>query len=478
MKKACLFCFSLLLVLAPSLVWPQGVRKPVFADQFYEGDPSSLAGQIKTFLGAADLAPDPSLRVLALIVPHAGYVYSGQTAAYGYKFVAGQDIDSVVIIGPSHHYGFSGGSVWPQGGFETPLGTAAVDEGLAAELIRETGFRLIPEAFAQEHSVEVQVPFLQTVLPKAKIVPVVLGGLDQRGFRSLADALAKVMSRPRVLVIASTDMSHYLPKAEANEVDSETASLIRGFKTDALVRKLSEGANILCGGVGVAAVLLAAQKTGASEARLLHYADSSEAGTSTDAVVGYMAAAVIAGKRPPDFSLSSDEKKELLRLARTAVETSVRGGKVLEYETQDPNLLAERGAFVTLKKRGELRGCIGFIEPVFPLARAVIQAAVYAASEDPRFPPVGEKELDQLEYEISVLTPLRRIQDPREVRVGTHGLVIAQGGRRGLLLPQVPVEEGWDRETFLAEACYKAGLPETAWKTGAEIYVFEAIVFH
>jgi len=478
MKKACVVGFIVLLFFAASLAWPQTVRKPAFAGQFYEGDPLRLAAQINGFLGAVDRPPNPPDRILALIVPHAGYVYSGQTAAYGYKLVQGRTIDAVIIVAPSHRYAFNGGAVWAQGGFETPLGTAAVDEALAAEFIRETGYRSIPDAFAEEHSVEVQVPFIQTVLPNSKIVPVVLGGLNERDIRSLAVALAKLMSRPGVLVVASTDMSHYLPKDRANQVDSETASLIRGFKADALIRKLAAAENILCGGAGVAAVLLAGKKAGASEVRLLHYADSSEAGGPADGVVGYLAAAVIGGERPPDFSLSTNEKKELLGLARRAVETFVRSGKVLEYETKDPNLLAARGAFVTLKKSGGLRGCIGFIEPVFPLARAVIQAAVYAATEDPRFPAVGEKELGELEYEISVLTPLRRILDPKEVRVGTHGLVVAQGGRRGLLLPQVPVEEGWDRETFLRQACYKAGLPETAWQAGAEIFVFEAVVFH
>jgi len=478
MKKAGMAGFGVLLFFATSLAWPQTIRKSVFAGQFYDGDPARLAAQINRFLGAVDRPPNPPDRILALIVPHAGYVYSGQTAAYGYRLVQGRNIDSVVIVAPSHRYAFNGGAVWAQGGFETPLGTAAVDEALASEIIRETGFRVIPEAFAEEHAVEVQVPFIQTVLPKSKIVPVVLGGLNERGLRSLANALANFMSRPGILVVASTDMSHYLPKDRANQVDSETASLIRGFKADALIRKLAEGENILCGGTGVAAVLLAAQKAEASEVRILHYADSSEAGGPADGVVGYLAAAVIGGERPPDFSLSSNEKKELLGLARRAVEAFVRSGKVLEYETKDPNLIAARGAFVTLKKSGGLRGCIGFIEPVFPLARAVIQAAVYAATEDPRFPTVGEIELGEIEYEISVLTPPRRIQDPKEVRVGKHGLVISQGGQRGLLLPQVPVEEGWDRETFLRQACYKAGLPETAWQTGAEIYVFEAIVFH
>ncbi|MBN2206505.1 MAG: AmmeMemoRadiSam system protein B [Candidatus Aminicenantes bacterium] len=457
----------------------QDLRAPVFAGQFYDADGGRLAAQIQRFLDAADVGPPPAARIPAIIVPHAGYVYSGPTAAFGYKLVRGSGVRSVIILAPSHRYGFRGGAVWPRGGFATPLGTAAVDEALAAEVLRATGFREIPEAFAEEHAVEVQVPFIQTVLPGAKIVPVVLGGLDERGVRALANDLAGFLSRPGILAVCSTDMSHYLPKAAANRVDAETAALIRDFRADELIRKLAEGANILCGGTAVAAVLLAARKAGASEVRLLHYADSSDAGAPTDGVVGYLAAAVLAAERAPDVALSDEEKKGLLRLARTAVETSVRTGRAPDADVgaDAPNLTAARGAFVTIKKRGRLRGCIGFAEPVLPLATAVVRAAAAAATEDPRFPPVDESELGELEYELSVLTPARRIQNPKEVRVGTHGLIIAQGGRRGLLLPQVPVEQGWNRDRFLRQACLKAGLPETAWQTGAEIYVFEAIVF-
>jgi AmmeMemoRadiSam system protein A len=195
-------------------------------------------------------------------------------------------------------------------------------------------------------------------------------------------------------------------------------------------------------------------------------------------VVGYVAAAITAGMPAAEFSLSAEEKKELLRLARQAVETYVAEKKVVAYETKDPNLLAERGAFVTLKKGGELRGCIGFIEPVASLCETVIQTAIYAATEDNRFSPVQPEELSELEYEISVLTPLQKIDNPRLVQVGKHGLIIAMGRNRGVLLPQVPVENNWDRETFLGQACLKAGLPPDAWKKGAEISVFEAIVFH
>jgi AmmeMemoRadiSam system protein A len=234
----------------------------------------------------------------------------------------------------------------------------------------------------------------------------------------------------------------------------------------------------MCGGGGVAATLIALKKAGQPRVEVLRYADSSEASGDEGHVVGYLAAAVTVGQPAAEFSLSAEEKKELIRLARQAVQTFVVEKKVIACETDDPNLLAERGAFVTLKKRGELRGCIGFIEPVASLCETVIRTAIYAASEDNRFTPVAPEELSELEVEISVLTPLKKIDNPRVVQVGKHGLVIAMGRNRGLLLPQVPVENNWDRETFLDQACLKAGLPADAWKKGAEISIFEAIVFH
>jgi AmmeMemoRadiSam system protein B/AmmeMemoRadiSam system protein A len=455
----------------------QGVRKPVVAGAFYDGDKAALAARIDAYLGAVkDL---PALGdVRAIICPHAGYVYSGPTAAYAYKLVQGKPYEAVIIIGTSHQYALDGASIYLQGGFETPLGVAPVDEELASAIAKASGFSYVPEAHAKEHSVEVQVPFIQKALPAAKIVPIVMGYPTRRNVYALAEGIAKACSEKKVLIVASTDLSHYLPKAEANSVDSKTISLVKNISADTLISKCARGENIMCGGGGVAAALIALKKTGQPQVEVLRYTDSSEATGDESAVVGYVAAAITVGKPAAEFSLSAEEKKELLRLARQAVETYVAEKKVVAYETKDPNLLAERGAFVTLKKGGELRGCIGFIEPVASLCETVIQTAIYAATEDNRFSPVQPEELSELEYEISVLTPLQKIDNPRLVQVGKHGLIIAMGRNRGVLLPQVPVENNWDRETFLGQACLKAGLPPDAWKKGAEISVFEAIVFH
>jgi AmmeMemoRadiSam system protein B/AmmeMemoRadiSam system protein A len=453
----------------------QGLRKAVWAGQFYEAERSRLTAAIDGYLAAAKPAVPPEGRLAAIIVPHAGYVYSAATAAYAYKLLQGADIDIAVILGPSHRVGFKGCSIYEEGGFETPLGVAEVDAETARAIAKASGFGYLARAHAEEHSVEVQVPFLQRVLPKARIVPIVMGIPEEETIRSLAGALTKVLKGKKAVVVASTDMSHYLSKAEANALDKSTIALVESGKMNALISRVVRGENIMCGGEGVAAALLYARSLGEATVDILKYDDSSSAGGPPEQVVGYFSAAVTVAE---EFSLSAGEKKELLALARRSVESFVREGKDPESRSPDPNLGAPRGVFVTLTEKGELRGCIGFIEPIYPLDQAVARCAVYAASEDPRFAPVRPDELGRLSYEISVLTPIRRITDPKLVQVGRHGLVIAQGGRRGLLLPQVATENHWDREEFLSQTCLKAGLNPDAWKRGAEISTFEAIVFH
>jgi len=476
MKTRTIFAIGVIAITAAAAGLAQDVRPPAWAGQFYDADKAALAARIDGFLAAARPAAVTG-KIQALIVPHAGYVYSGKTAAYAYRLVQGADIKTVVILGPSHRVGFAGCSIYTGKGFETPLGVAEVDIPAARAIAKASGFQDVPKAQVEEHSAEVQVPFIQRVLPGAKIVPIVMGYPVEADIRRLAGALVKVLQDRKALVVASTDMSHFLSRKEAGEADKATIELVKGQKVPALLRKLERNENMLCGGAAVVVALLYAQKAGPASVTVLRYADSTEGGGPADSVVGYFSAAVTTSAPQAEFALSGDAKKELLRLARQAVELFVREGKTLSYQSKDPVLSAPKGAFVTLKKDGDLRGCIGFIEPLYPLAQAVIQCAIYAATEDPRFGPVAASELKSLEYEISVLTPLTKVGDPGRIRVGKHGLVISSGNRRGLLLPQVPVENGWDRLEFLAQACVKAGLPPDAWRKGAEIFAFEAIVF-
>lgn len=470
-------CVLTAAVLIPALAAGQGVRPAAFAGRFYTADPARLAAEIDGYLAAAAPAAPPAGTIVALIAPHAGYVYSGPTAAAAYALVRGRPIDTVVIVGPSHRVAFEGVSVWPDGGFETPLGVARVDAALAGELAGAARSRFRPEAFTEEHSVEVQVPFVQRALPGAAIVPVVMGRQTRETIRAFAAALARTCLGKRVLVVASTDLSHFLPEARARATDADTAALIAAMKAETIIRRTEAGDNFMCGAGPVASVLLFAGKADRPRVEILGRTDSSAFGGP---VVGYLAAAVLSGGAPgPDeFTLAPEEKAELLRMARAAVAAAADGNAPTWRVSGHAKFDEPRGVFVTLRKKGALRGCIGFAEPADALGRSVIQAAIYAATGDPRFPPVRPAELGDIAVEVSVLTPLREIADARQVEVGRHGLVVSRGERRGLLLPQVPVENGWDRETFLGQACLKAGLPADDWRRGARIQVFEAIVFH
>ncbi|MGD8538936.1 MAG: AmmeMemoRadiSam system protein B [Candidatus Aminicenantes bacterium] len=465
-------------ILASLPGWAQGVRKPVCAGSWYENRPEELSRQLDRFLLQADSSA-PTEGILGLIAPHAGYVYSGWIAAHAYRLVHGKDYDTVIIIGPSHRHGFRGCSIYPEGGYETPFGVAEIDESLASEISKASGFGFIPKAHEEEHSVEMQVPFIQKVLPEAKIVPIVMGVPSRKTVSALAEAFIQTLRHKNVLIVASTDLSHFFSKGKANTVDRETVALIESMDTDVLLKKMERRENIMCGGGPVAAVLIYAKKVGGPKIKTLKYADSSQVGGDESRVVGYMAAAIYAGKSTVhSFSLSPEEKTRLLAIARESLERYVRKNEIYRPKENNPKFLSPKGAFVTLKKKGALRGCIGFIEAVLPLHQTIVQATIYAASKDARFPPVAPSELEDIALEISVLTSPVRIDDPREVEVGRHGLIIAKGNQRGLLLPQVPVENRWSRRTFLQRTCQKAGLPKDAWRSGAEIYTFEAIVFH
>lgn len=478
--KYIISAFVLLTVCAGGLAQDRYLKKAAFAGLFYDAERSRLETQVDGFIAAHEAAAPTPGRVIGLIAPHAGYVYSGRTAGAAYARVKGGDYETVVVIGPSHQVGFSGCSVWPEGRFETPLGALEVDRELAGKLSAVSGFKFSREAFEKEHSVEVQLPFIQRALPSAKIVPVVMGFQTRSTIRRLASALEKACRDRKVLVVASTDLSHYLPKRQAEEVDAGTIKLVKSLDTESIIRAAEAGENFMCGAGPVASVLLYASGVRGRRVEILERSDSSASGGP---VVGYLAAVVLAENGREEkadneaFNLTPQEKTALLKLARSAIEQFLATGRIIADNTGLEALRTPRGAFVTLEKNGDLRGCIGFTQPVGPLGETVINAAVYAAVRDPRFPPVRREELAALRIEVSVLTPLKEITDTKMVKVGRHGLLISKNGRSGLLLPQVAAENGWDRLTFLEQTCLKAGLDPNDWRRGARIYVFEAVVF-
>jgi len=465
----------------------KGIRKSVIAGTWYPGNPATLAGEIRNYLGKVP-AMAVGGPVVGLVSPHAGYVYSGQIAAYGYRLIGGRRYDSVVVIGPSHRAVFRGASVYASGGYETPLGVVPVDEELAGAILEaDPVLNSDRKPHATEHSVEIQLPFLQVVLASFAFVPIVMGAQDYRTCEAVAEAIFRAAKGKNILVVGSSDLSHFHTYEQAKRLDQEVVNLVQKRDHRGLSRELEDGTCEACGGGPVIAAMLYAEKAGARGVKVLRYANSGDVTGDWRQVVGYLSAAFyrenpgIKGIEKKNagagMGLTDDEKQALLRIARESIEAEVEGKKPAAVKRQGV-LNEKRGAFVCLKKRNRLRGCIGFIEAKTPLAKTVEEMSVAAAFRDPRFPPLRKEELKDVQLEISVLTPLRRIADVAEIEVGTHGLYIRKGGCAGLLLPQVATEYGWDRGTFLKETCRKAGLGPDEWHDPeTEIYLFSADVF-
>ncbi len=467
------------------------VRKPAVAGQFYPADEKGLSAMVDSFLTRAK-PPQMKGEVIGIQVPHAGLEFSGQTAAYGYKLVAGMDSLTVIILGPSHRANFDRAAVYASGFWETPLGRVAIDEELARALLKQDNyFADLPAVHSGEHSLEVQVVFLQRVLKNFKLVPIMLLFPTYEQCERVGRAIAKVAKNRRVILLASSDLYHGYSYTQAKRSDSLTLSLIeefdpRGFY-QALAKSYAEQEPLACGGFPVVAMMVAAKELGANRAVVLHQINSNDVlGQRGGYCVGYSAVAFVRegerqevkGVEENNESLSAAEKATLLESARNTIEQYVRYRKVPEVKPLTGPLAEKRGVFVTLHRRGELRGCIGYVEPVKPLYLATRDMAISAATEDPRFPPVRPEELSEIDIEITVLSPLQRIYDPKSVVVGKHGLVVRKGFYSGLLLPQVPVEQGWSQKEFLEFTCRKAGLPPDAYKDkDTELYVFTGEVF-
>jgi AmmeMemoRadiSam system protein B/AmmeMemoRadiSam system protein A len=469
------------------------IRRPIIAGSWYPGAPDTLKAQINKYLDAVQKAQTGD-RLVGVIVPHAGYMYSGPTAAFAYKNIAPQSITTVIMVGPSHSAYFAGAAVYGSGAWETPLGTTEIDAELAQMIIAQDAKYIHddPSAHAKEHSLEIQLPFLQTVLrPGFKIVPIMLFDHSLASCRRLAGAIASaVKERKDLLLLASSDLSHYHPDGQAKKLDKVVSEAIVEYDPEGLAEDLAMEKCEACGGGPIVTVMLACRELGAGRAQVFDYRTSGDVTGDKSQVVGYLATGLyeskdkksknkkMSEKAEENNKLTFDEKKELFRIAHAAIEAEVKKKPAPKFKPLTPRLAELRGVFVTLKEAGNLRGCIGYIEGIRPLYQAVAEMAVAAATGDPRFPKVTARELPELEYEISVLTPKRQIDSPEGFIVGKHGIIVQRGGRSGVFLPQVAPEEGWNREETLTFLClHKAGLPADAWKDkDTKLFVFEAEV--
>lgn len=472
------------------------VRPPAVAGKFYPQDGKKLRLAVEAYL--ADASPSRGEQPLALVVPHAGYVYSGQIAADAFKQAAGYEIDLVVILGTNHTVPpFDSVSVFQGRGYATPLGVAMTDQ-TAARALLASGFIYLPEAHAAEHSEEVQVPFVQVLFPKAKIVTAIMGRQDLTLATRFGQALARVLKDRKALVVASSDLSHYPPYDEAVAADRATlgavASLDPKAVAESMARQMRTGRPGLetcaCGEGAILAAMVAAKAMGATRGTVLSYANSGDTAVGEpDRVVGYGAVVFTAGpggadtlaldapRVDRDAHLSEADKLVLLKIARATVERYLTTGTLPLPRASTPALRSKQGAFVTLKKNGDLRGCIGHMAEDVPLAQLVSRMALAAAFEDTRFSPVRAEELSSLELEISVLTPLSPVPGPGAVVVGRDGVVVRKAGRSAVFLPQVASEQGWSRDELLDHLCEKAGLPRDCWRRDCQLLTFRAIVF-
>jgi hypothetical protein len=454
------------------------VRQPAVAGAFYPGTADELREVVSGMLAGAGRAKING-RLRAIISPHAGYIYSGDVAAHAYKLIEGETFDAVIVIAPSHHVAFRGASIYDGAAYQTPLGLAEINTDLAQKLLGGYDFIMYyPAAHMREHSLEVQVPFLQVAVPDLKIVPIVMGDQSLSACTRLSEAIAESIKDMNVLIVASSDLSHFHSYEEAVKLDNTIVERVRDYDPEGLAHDLSSGKSEACGGGPMITAMLTGRLLGADATEILKYANSGDTSGDKSRVVGYLSAAVYDREEVGvNLGLGEEEKVELIRIARASMEAAVRGESPPEFEAATPLLGEKRGAFVTLNKEGHLRGCIGHIRGIEPLFSTVAKMAVAAALEDPRFNPVKPNELEHIEIEISVLTPFERISDASEVVVGTHGLYIEKGRYHGLLLPQVATDYGWDRYEFLDQTCRKAGLPAGSWREGATIYTFSAQIF-
>ena len=477
---------------------PKQVMQASLAGQWYSGQREALARELQHDLDQADGAKLPD--VIALIQPHAGYRYSGPAAAYGARQVQGKTFRRVLVIGASHRRSLPNTVCVPTAThYATPLGELPLDRNFIAALQQSPFVRSLPAAFEGENSVEMQIPMLQQALGTFTLVPVVVGQLDPATVRNVARALGSLVDAG-TLVVASTDFTHYGAQYGYVPFTTNIAENLRKLDLGAvelIEKKDVDGFNAYCERTGaticgqVPVSILLALLPPAAQAHLLKYDTSGARTGDFNMSVSYVSLAFTgawppAQARPapakPETTLGTEDQKQLLRLARQTLEFHfLKNRKATPVDLGiaiTPAMQQTMGAFVTLKERGDLRGCIGEIFPKRPLFEAVMDHALNSALHDPRFSPVTAAELPQLEFEISALTPPRPVASYHEIVLGRHGMVLAKRGRSAVFLPQVAPEQGWDLPTTLTHLAQKAGLRADDWKEGAEYLVFEAIVFH
>lgn len=474
-----------------------GIREPAVAGSFYPASPVELRAAIRSFL---DKAPEVARKApVALVAPHAGYVFAGQIIADAFRQAQGHPYDLVVVLGTNHTVpGFDRASVYVGNGYRTPLGIAPIDRKLAESLVADSGdFTFEKAAHRREHSVEVELPFIQTLFPGAKILPIIVGSSRPDLCRRVAARLLDRLAGRRVLFVASSDLSHYPPYDVAREVDAKILQKIvemdpAAFSAEAR-REVGHRPGLVTRACGEAPILVAmevARKLGVKHGTLVDYANSGDSPAGErDRVVGYGAVAmapehadtgvedVVGSATATPLTLTSVQKKYLLQVARDSIRQYLATEGAPVPRDPDGELSFASGVFVTLREQGRLRGCVGRLDSDLPLLEGVVRYALYAAFGDSRFQPVRVEEVPDLNIEISILTPLERVDGVNQIRLGRDGVVLEKAGHSATFLPQVAEEQHWNREQMLQQLCMKAGLSGECWRSGATFDTYQAVVF-
>ncbi|MBW2988305.1 AmmeMemoRadiSam system protein B, partial [Candidatus Woesearchaeota archaeon] len=458
-------CLLVLLLVGWKLGWfgheqtPKRVviRPPAVAGTWYPGTQQALENTVAGFLNSSR---HKLTHLKALIVPHAGYRFSGIVAGQGYSVVP-PGFSKVVVIGLSHHYPFTGISIFNGTHYQTPLGLVKVSRDVW-KLLSEDGVAYYPQAHKNEHSIEIQLPFLQRVLGEFELVPILTSRTDPKWLASLVEGLID----ERTLVVVSTDLSHYKPYDTANMIDNNSIEAILELN---ITKFWKEGD--ACNKIGVLTIMQIAKDLGWKPV-LISYKNSGDTyGDKARGVVGYASIAFV------KEGLTQDEQQFLLKFSRDTLESiynkSVRVS--VDESKLSPALKQKQGCFVTLNKHGMLRGCIGHILPQEELWKCVRDNTINAALYDRRFEPVTQEELGDIEIEISVLSvpqPLNYTNAEdllSKLRPNIDGVVLQYNGRGATYLPQV-WEQLPDKQVFLSKLCLKSGSPSDCWMRGAQVF--------
>lgn len=429
-------------------------RLPAVSGTFYPEEREKLLWMISDFFGASKNKDIKNIK--AIIAPHAGYVYSGQIAADAYKQIEDySNIEHIIIIGPSHNeyltnFGLSRADEW-----KTPLGNVEIDKEINNRLSLYDEFSFNDDALSEEHSIEVQIPFLQNILKTPwKLTPILAGSVSDENIKIAASHLAKIID-DKTLIVISTDLSHYNEKSIAKTLDQKCIDSINDLSFDPECEA--------CGEIGIKLLLeIAKQKNWKSE--ITKYGDSGDITRDNSSVVGYLSA-VFTENQIEINNYSKNDKKFLLELARNTIDYAFKNsGKLMPVNEKEipENLKEKRGVFVTLNKNKKLRGCIGYIEPIEKLYKAVQLNALSASFEDTRFNPLSEDELKDVTIEISILT-IPKEAEFKNIKKNIDGVVLRQGNRGATYLPQV-WENISDKEEFFGSLCQKAGLDRDCYK--------------